>query len=270
MQGETQGYIHGASQEEQQRLESQAQLLGGAEFLPPVAPGMRLLEVGCGTGAILREVALRVDPGLALGLDREEAQLQTARELAVTEKAKSLDFLKGDAAALPFGHGTLDAAFCRFLLEHLADPAPAVAELARVTRPGGWVCALEWEPDCFVNYPDSPAIRRVWQAIYRWQHIRGGDPWVARKLYGAFTAAGLGKVVVEGHAWTITAQEQEKLASYVDGARTIIREAAGGLLAEGLVAQEDLDAAEGDYSRLLVNPESFVLHAFCRALGWKE
>lgn len=264
------GYLHGAQPSEQRRLEVQARLLGGAKFLPPLRKGMRILDVGCGTGAIAREVAAIIVPGEVIGIDREEAQIETARRLAAVDGVQNVRFLQGDAAALGLPDDTFDAAYCRFLLEHVADPVKVVREMTRVVKPGGWVCAYEWEAGCFVNYPDSPAIEQVWRAIYHLQKRGGGDPWIARKLYGVFLEAGLTEVKVEGRAWTVTAGEKEVLLEYIEGAREIIRQTRDRLLREQLATEEMLTRAEEEYRALWESPITFVFHGFCRAIGNKR
>lgn len=264
-----QEYLHGAEASEQERLEVQAKLLGGAKFLPPVRSGMRILDVGCGTGAIAREIAERVAPGEIIGVDREEAQLEAARRLAAEEGVGNVRFHRGDAAKLDFPDDEFDAVYSRFLLEHVASPPGVVAEMVRVVKPGGWVCAYEWENGCDVSYPDSPAIAQVWRGIFRLQQILSSDPWIARKLYGIFVKAGLKNVETEGRAWTAHAGEQEKLRMLIDGALEITRQTRAGLLAEHLVSEEILARAEDEYRRLLDDPDTFILAGFCRAVGTK-
>jgi ubiquinone/menaquinone biosynthesis C-methylase UbiE len=264
-------YLHGAGAAEQQRLEAQAMLLGGAAFLPPLQPEMRLLELGCGTGAITREVARALPAGQVIGLDQSDDQLATATALAAGEGLTSVAFQRGDAHQLPWPAGSFDGVYCRFLLEHVADPLLVIQEMHRVARPGGWACAYEWEAGCIVNYPDSPAITQVWQSIYAWQHLQGGDPWVGRKLYALFTRSGFSHVEAGGRSWTITGapREAELLATYIAGAREIIRQTRAGLLTAGLVAPELLQQADEEYQRLLESPDTFIFHGFCRVVGVK-
>ncbi|MFN8492768.1 MAG: methyltransferase domain-containing protein [Caldilineaceae bacterium] len=261
----TQPYLHGVAASEQQRLEVQADLLGGAAFLPPLTAGMRILDVGCGTGAIVRAVA-----GAArevVGIDREEAQLETARRLAQSAGVHNLQFLHGEATHLDFADATFDAAYCRFVLEHAPDPLQVVREMRRVVKPGGWICAYEWEPDCFSLYPTAPAVEQVWREIYRVQQRLGSDPWVGRKLLSLFQQAGLQDSSLEGRAWSITARESQSLQLYVAGAKEIIRQTTPSLLQ--VLTQEILEQATGEYQTVLNSSAAFVFHGFCRAVGYK-
>jgi SAM-dependent methyltransferase len=263
--------MHGADAAEQQRLEAQARLLGGAEFLPPLRPGMQLLDIGCGTGAIARDAARAVHPGLVLGLDRSEAQLATAARLAAAHGIMNVQFRQADALHLQLPDDTYDGVYCRFVLEHLARPKQAVREMYRVIRPGGWACAYEWEAGCIVNYPDSPAIDQVWHTIYRWQQAQGGDPWIGRKLYGIFTDVGFAAVHAECRGWAITGapEESERLRWYVGGACEIMRQTSAGLIAAQLVTPETLARADDEYQRLLTSPATYIAHSFCRVVGFK-
>jgi ubiquinone/menaquinone biosynthesis C-methylase UbiE len=264
-------YIHGSDEAEQQRLEAQAKLLGGAEFLPSLHPGMHVLDVGCGTGAITREVAQAVLPGRVIGLDRSNAQLATATRLAAQQGLKNVQFLQGDALDLQLPANSFDAVYCRFVLEHVAHPQQFIQEMHRVVRPGGWACAYEWEAGCIVNYPDSPAVDQVWQSIYRWQHAQGSDPWIGRKLYGLFRKSEFSSIQADGRSWTICGakHEAERLAWYVNGAREIIRQARDGLIGAHFVTPEMLMQAENEYQRLLASPDTFIFHGFCRVIGVK-
>ena len=75
-------------------LEVQAKLLGGAEFLLPLQKGRRILDVGCSTGAIAREVAVavKIAPGEVIGIDRNEPQIEMAKRLAATNRIKNAHF----------------------------------------------------------------------------------------------------------------------------------------------------------------------------------
>jgi len=107
--------------------------------IPPealrLAPGDRVLDLGCGEGRHLH--ALAATPALvAVGLDADAASLAGWESLGV-EGAFSA--LRGDAARLPFRDGAFDAVICSEVLEHLADWRAALDEIRRVVRPGGRV-----------------------------------------------------------------------------------------------------------------------------------
>jgi SAM-dependent methyltransferase len=108
-----------------------------ASWLAPLAGGERVLDAGCGTGALALAVAPLV--GEVVGVDAEEAFLVAAREAA----PPSCTFVVGDVAALPFDYGSFDIAGCLRVLHHVPRPELVVAELARVVRPGGTVLVAD-------------------------------------------------------------------------------------------------------------------------------
>ena len=105
----------------------------------PLQPGERWLDVACGPGIVTRALAEHV--GLAVGLDLTPAMLERAR-LDAGGRA-NVRFVPGDAAALPWADGAFDGAVTRFSLHHLEDPGRALAEMARVVRPGGTVAVAD-------------------------------------------------------------------------------------------------------------------------------
>jgi demethylmenaquinone methyltransferase/2-methoxy-6-polyprenyl-1,4-benzoquinol methylase len=101
-----------------------------------VWPGDRVLDACCGTGDLAVEAERR--GGRVVGLDFSEKMLERARK-----KSGAIEWVQGDALALPFGDGEFDAATVGFGVRNLADLESGLRELARVLRPGGKVAVLE-------------------------------------------------------------------------------------------------------------------------------
>jgi demethylmenaquinone methyltransferase/2-methoxy-6-polyprenyl-1,4-benzoquinol methylase len=101
-----------------------------------VWPGDRVLDACCGTGDLA--VAAERRGGRVVGLDFSERMLERARK-----KSGAVEWVQGDALALPFGDGEFDAATVGFGVRNLADLEGGLRELARVLRPGGKVAVLE-------------------------------------------------------------------------------------------------------------------------------
>jgi len=101
-------------------------------------PGTRLLDVATGPGYVAARAAER--GAEVVGLDFSETMLAFARS-----RAPDVDFVQGDATALPFEDATFDAVTVAFLLLHLGTPERAVGEAARVLRPGGRAAFSVWD-----------------------------------------------------------------------------------------------------------------------------
>jgi SAM-dependent methyltransferase len=107
-----------------------------------VPPGARWADVGCGTGALSQAVLQHAAPAAIHAIDKSPGFLTVAQR-AVTDPR--VLFEPADAAALPMEDGAFDATVSALVLNFLPQPATMVAEMARVTRPGGWVAAYVWD-----------------------------------------------------------------------------------------------------------------------------
>jgi ubiquinone/menaquinone biosynthesis C-methylase UbiE len=163
-----------------------------------IAAGERVLDVGCGSGAVTREIARRVGgTGLAVGLDPSPALLAVARELAhESGVGDRVEFREGDALRLPFPDRSFDAAVCVTVLSHVPRGADAIPELARVLRPGGRLGVFDLDTDMTAfTHPDRGLTRRIVAAASDATAVNG---WLARELPSLFQRAGLIDVRARG------------------------------------------------------------------------
>ena len=109
-----------------------------------LAPGGAAVDVACGSGALTRELALRVGrTGTVIGVDISERMLERARGWRAPDDAARPRYVHGDALALPLPDASADATTIAFGLRNVPDYAACLAELRRVVRPGGPVVVLE-------------------------------------------------------------------------------------------------------------------------------
>lgn len=122
-------------------------------------PGMRMLDVACGTGTVCRRL-LKAAPGaldLVL-LDASARMLEQCKDIPAERRL-------GCMRDLPFDNATFDLLTCAWGIETLPDPQPALAEFIRVTRPGGQVC--------LVFCADRPARSLIGRALRHNIHQTG-------------------------------------------------------------------------------------------------
>ena len=115
------------------------------EALSPLdLPGRtRILDAGCGTGALTRVLAEEAPQATVVGVDADPGLLAVARDAEPDpgERGSRIDYCAGDATRLPLPNGAVDLVVCQALLVNLPDPAAAVREFARVSA--GLVAAVE-------------------------------------------------------------------------------------------------------------------------------
>lgn len=105
-------------------------------------PGLRWLDVGCGTGAFTTLVVERCAPSGISAIDQSGDQIVYA---ANSPNSSAIDYRIGDAQCLPFADGEFDVATMALVLAFLPDRKRAIAELKRVVKPGGMVATYHWD-----------------------------------------------------------------------------------------------------------------------------
>jgi len=192
----------------------------------------RILEVGCGTGAILAEL-----PATArrFGIDIDPLVLPEARRHAPSARLSC-----ADALCLPLKSASVDAVLCHFLLLWVSDPVQALREMRRVTRPGGVVMAFA-EPDYGGRIDHPLELVELGHLQGQALQTRGADPLAGRKLGAWFTRAGLAdvQVGVMGGQWGAPPTENEWQAEW----SVLQADLAGQIPADRLAELRALDSA---------------------------
>jgi SAM-dependent methyltransferase len=108
--------------------------------LAGVRSGQRVVDVGCGPGALTAELVARLGAASVAAVDPSEPFVAAARA-----RNPGVDVRQASAEMLPFADGTFDAALAQLVVHFMSDPVAGLAEMARVTRPGGVIAACVWD-----------------------------------------------------------------------------------------------------------------------------
>lgn len=200
----------------------------------------RILDVGCGSGSVTKDIA-HLTKGKVIGIDDSEEMIKVARN--VLNDYENVELQAGSAENIPFADNTFDIVTCNLLLMWADNPQKVVDEMARVTKQGGRVLA-SLEPDYGgkLHFPENSKV----DPIFAGKAIRdqGGDPHIGRKLRYLFVRAGLKTKVGIGNN-RIWSCEEDKL--YYLHARDFYVKA----LKNAGLSSEEIDKWEFDYLRSL-------------------
>lgn len=213
-----------------------------AYLLPHLQPGLDLLDVGCGPGAVTRELAALVAPGRVVGVDRAMAALQPMIADGDDVDQGAPSFEEGDAYALRFDDASFDVVHVHQVLQHLSDPVAALREMRRVARPGALLAVRDSDYAAFAWAPSLPLLSR-WNELYRAVARRNGaEPDAGRFLLRWARAAGFRDAVASSSTWTFADPASRRWWGGLWADRVAQSAFAEQALAYGLSDRGELDA----------------------------
>lgn len=190
-------YVHGYQEREAERLGDQAATLNDLLHHDTRYPaGSTVLEAGCGVGA--QTVILAGNsPGASItSVDISPDSLRKARAAVESEGIANVTFRQADIFNLPFADESFDHVFLCFVLEHLPEPAKALAELRRVVKTGGSITVIEGDHGSAFFHPESREGQQTIQCLTDLQVRAGGNPLIGRQLFPLLSGAGFREVRV--------------------------------------------------------------------------
>jgi ubiquinone/menaquinone biosynthesis C-methylase UbiE len=250
-------YVHGYGTPEQERLVEQAEhwrhrlIRDGTQL----EPGTRLLEVGCGVGAVLAVLGQEF-PGIRVtGVDIEPKQLEYARghlERAGVEAT----LVQADALTLPFEDESFDHVWMMWFLEHVADPLAVLLEARRVLVPGGAITAIEVDYSTCRAEPSTPALEALFRAMVQGMAASGWSD-AGTRLPGWLREAGFREVDEGERPFWWQGEDLSRQAHY---AADVMESALDALAQQPGADEEELRAGLDDVRGLAGQPDA--------GLGW--
>jgi SAM-dependent methyltransferase len=240
-----------------------------ADFLlPHLTSEMHLVDVGCGSGELALDLALRV--GGVTGIDADAGGVEKARATCAATGRSNADFVVGDAYGLPLPDEHADVVFGHSVLEAVERPADVLAEMRRVAKPGGLVAVASVEyGGLILGGPHGSRVRRFFDIREQLWLTEGAFPYRGRDLRGLLLASGLGHVQASTMSVSYGTEDAVREFGlgraddcldewYVESARR-----------EGLANAEDLATMREAWLEWAESPTSYAAFAWCRALGRK-
>lgn len=261
-------YVHGYTSRESERLVDQATALtdflhSGTRF----PAGGRVLEAGCGVGAQTVTLARNSPGAFITSIDISEESLAVARRRVEAAALTNVTFEQADLFHLPYPPASFDHVFVCFVLEHLADPAGALAVLREVTNPGGTLTVIEGDHGSVYFHPEDADARRTIDCLVRLQAEAGGDSLIGRRLYPLLVAAGLGDVRVEPKFVYVDASRPDLVEGFTRNTfAAMVEGVRGRALEAGLIDPETWDRGVAGLHRA-AEPDGVFCYTFFKATG---
>lgn len=188
------------SDEEPLRLERQARIYGVEDDLRHLAllGAERVLDAGCGPGAITRSLARALPRGRVTGIDREPRYIDYARRKAASEHIENAYFEVGDVLNLPFESGHFDVLWSKHLLQWVKERGAALKEFKRVVRSGGRIICCNFDGVWASHHPADLSLQRDIDRFFdAMEREVGFDRILGRKLPSLFIELGLEDITVD-------------------------------------------------------------------------
>ncbi|MFW9808785.1 MAG: methyltransferase domain-containing protein [Candidatus Thorarchaeota archaeon] len=265
------GYVHEGTEEEVTRLEFQAdedeEHLSNEFDILQIASGLKILDAGCGTGAVTRRIAKRVAPSNVVGVDLDEFFITKAKEFAAKEEIENIQFEVGDVTDLRFSDSMFDLSYCRLVLMHVQNPVKVVSELRRVTKSGGIVAVSDTDDDVMLIYPPTPKSTELRMKSIEWMKTKNVNRHIGKQLYDIFQQAELKSIRIIPLPAVMTRDNAEALEAYISNLKQSYEQIKDLLIEQGIITSEESDKVYKELDEFLNHPGRFLMVSMFLGIG---
>ncbi len=229
-------------------------------------PGAATLDLGCGPRGTIELLSRRVGPtGRVTGIDINPVHVALARKLVLEAGLGNVEVLQGDARRTGLPSATFDLVHARLLLINIPGPEEVVAEMARLTIPGGWIVIEEADAALHVCYPPHPAWDRLTEVFHAAYRSDGADLFVGRKVAAMLRHAGMIDVGAEARA-DVYPHGHSRRTIHPD----LVVAMRDKIIERGIADSEELEKVDAEVRAHLSDPDTLILpHLYFLAWGRK-
>jgi ubiquinone/menaquinone biosynthesis C-methylase UbiE len=239
-------------------------------LLPHLRPGTRILDCGCGPGAIAADVAEHIAPGEVIGVDIEPSQIDAARRRAAERGLANAHFEVASLYELPFPDTSFDVAYAHTVVQHLREPLRALREVRRVLAPRGLLGLRDDDWGAYLWEPRDPLVELAMELIFKVMRHNGGDAFYPRHQRRLLREAGFARTAGSASAgcrgtadatrtWAEAVIEHNSAPAFV---QTVLEQ--GWADQATLAATHDAMRAWGEH------PDAYQAVMMCEAIGWVD
>lgn len=259
MSGQSDPYVLGGTQTEQQRLVAQAsEFEAQSSWLLDqidIQPGWRAVDIGCGPIGILNLLSERVGrEGSVVGIERETRFVDMARSEVALRGLHNVEIVQADALQTGLGQGTFDLVHERLVMINVPTRQALLQEMISLLRPGGTIVLEDVDDISNTCAPLHPSWTILLDAFHSAFHASGGNAFIGRELPGYLRDAGIKNIRVKIHVGTVNPGEYRRthLLSLLD----VMHDK---LVGAGVLTEEQLTDHRNALIAHLKNPNTLLI-----------
>lgn len=216
-------------------------------------PGMRVADIGCGTGKVSKWIASEIGPaGQVHGVDISARQIEEAKSRVSQDGPRNLNFELGTAEMPGLSEGTYDLVFSRFVLMHTTDPLRCLRAMLRLLRPEGVLAVEDGDFTSPFCWPPSAAFERCFKLYRALGERRGQRFLLGRELHTLVCEAGAEVLETRLAQPALFEGEAKRLPEWT------IEECLPAILKAGLASEEEVRSLVAEMGRLAEDSQTIV------------